>query len=234
MYNVNSWWMMTGILVSCILYISSLGLSKLMNNDRISIFQLLLLGMSFSSVAESSVSSMVLVIDIHVCLRIRSWTDLASYPAWLGLLCWSCHFQAVWSNIIDSLTSLLFIFSNRLVLIFQNLITYLDELIIIQVGFQSLNTNAKNIERENHFNLIFFLNPITCVYNSSRLTKFSQPVLILITCVVPKKIQKQTYPAANIEKKRQPANTGFYSPFGCWLWPIRMGDVGVNSTWHVL
>jgi hypothetical protein len=42
----------------------SLGLSKLMTNDRISIFQLLLVDMSFSSVAESSVSTMVLVIDI--------------------------------------------------------------------------------------------------------------------------------------------------------------------------
>jgi hypothetical protein len=32
----------------------------------------------------------------------------------------------------------------------------------------------------------------------------------------PKKFQKQTYPAAaNIEKKKQSANTGFYSPFGC-------------------
>ncbi len=110
--------------------------------------------MSCNSVAESSVSTVVLVIDMnHTCLRIRSWTDLASYPSWLGLLCWSCHFQAVWSNIctvIDSLTSLLFIFSNRLVLIFQVLITCLDDLIIILVGFQSLNTNTKNIYIENH------------------------------------------------------------------------------------
>jgi hypothetical protein len=51
--------------------------------------------------------------------------------------------------------------------------------------------------------------------NHSRITNLSQPVLILINLCGVKKIQKQTYPAANIEKKKQPANTGFYSPFGC-------------------
>jgi hypothetical protein len=37
--------------------------------------------MSCNSLAESSVSTMVLVIDMnHTCLRIRSWTDVVSSP----------------------------------------------------------------------------------------------------------------------------------------------------------
>jgi hypothetical protein len=79
-------------------------------------------------------------------------------------------------------------------LIFQNQIIYLDDLIIIQVGFQSLNLNTKYIERENHFNLIFFKPYNLCIVNQL----FSNSVDIDNLCG-PKKIQKK--PTQQLLKK---------------------------------
>ncbi len=66
--------------------------------------------MSCNSVAESSVSTMVLVIDMnHTCLRIRSWTDLASYPKiFAKLTLQSCMLGGLPKDCLLTITKLLF------------------------------------------------------------------------------------------------------------------------------
>jgi hypothetical protein len=49
---------------------------------------------------------------------------------------------------------------NRLVLNFQNLITYLDDPIIIHAGYQSLNTNKKFIKKNIFFSFKKNLEPV--------------------------------------------------------------------------